>query len=122
MTLKELCNLYKACNQDLVSCANYRSQYMHEKKDEQYEDLEVSDLDGLRSFLLCDTLAIYKYLGGSSIDLDCYCNKEDNDLYISLKSNPFNSDIDKLFDNMLINSIEPFKSFGVACSTFNTAV
>lgn len=39
---------------------------MHHKKDEIFEELDKSDLEGLRPYLLCDILVIYEYLAVKS--------------------------------------------------------
>lgn len=82
MTLKTLCSLYKECNQDISKCSILKSQYMHEKTDLATEDLSLCDVVDLRPYLLCDTLAIYEYLGGSSKEFSQYstmtcCRDED---------------------------------------------
>lgn len=64
MTLKRLCALYKIYEQNPDACASIRSQYMHDKRGLEPEELSLDDLDELRPFLLCDTLSIYEYLGG----------------------------------------------------------
>lgn len=126
MTLKRLCALYRMYEQNPDACASFRSQYMHDKRGLKPEELSLDDLDGLRPFLLCDTLAIYEYLGGSSDLLsrfkDVYCPREGNDIYRELLRNPFNTDVNELFDKLLQTSIEPFRSRGILCSKFNSAV
>ncbi len=126
MTLKRLCILYKIYEQNPDACASFRSQYMHDKRGLEPEELNLDDLDGLRSFLLCDTLSIYEYLGGSSDLLSHFvnvsCPKEENDIYKELLRNPFNPNASELFDNFLQTSIEPFKSRGILCGEFNSAV
>lgn len=126
MTLKRLCALYKIYEQNPDDCATIRSQYMHEKKDLEPEELGLNDLDRLRPFLLCDILSIYEYLGGSSDLLSHFvnvsCPKEENDIYKELLRNPFNPNAPELFDKLLQTSIEPFKSRGILCGEFNSAV
>lgn len=126
MTLKRLCALYKIYEQDPDACASFRSQYMHDKRVLEPEELSLDDLDELRPFLLCDTLSIYEYLGGSSDLLRHFmnvsCPKEENDIYNALLRNPFNPNASELFDKLLQTSIEPFKSRGILCGEFNSAV
>lgn len=126
MTLKRLCALYKIYEQNPDACASFRSQYMHDKRGLKVEELSLDDIDGLRPFLLCDTLSIYEYLGGSSDLLshfkDVSCPKEENDIYKELLRNPFNTNASELFDKMLQTSIEPFRSRGILCREFNSAV
>lgn len=114
MTLKRLCALYKIYEQNPDACASIRSQYMHDKRGLEPEELSLDDLDELRPFLLCDTLSIYEYLGGSSDLLRHFmnvsCPKEENDIYNALLRNPFNPNASELFDKLLQTSIEPFKS------------
>ena len=126
MTLKRLCALYKIYEQNPDACASFRSQYMHDKRGLEPEELSLDDLDELRPFLLCDTLSIYENLGGSS-DLFSHfmnvsCPKEENDIYNALLRNPFNPNASELFDKLLQTSIEPFKSRGILCGEFNSAV
>ena len=126
MTLKRLCALYKIYEQNPDACASFRSQYMHDKRGLEPEELSLDDLDELRPFLLCDTLSIYEYLGGSSDLLHHFmnvsCPKEENDIYNALLRNPFNPNASELFDKLLQTSIEPFKSRGILCGEFNSAV
>jgi hypothetical protein len=126
MTLKRLCALYKIYEQNPDACASIRSQYMHDKRGLEPEELSLDDLDELRPFLLCDTLSIYEYLGGSSDLLRHFmnvsCPKEENDIYNALLRNPFNPNASELFDKLLQTSIEPFKSRGILCGEFNSAV
>lgn len=126
MTLKRLCALYKIYEQNPDACASIRSQYMHDKRGLEPEELSLDDLDELRPFLLCDTLSIYEYLGGSSDLLRHFmnvsCPKEENDIYNALLRNPFNPNASELFDKLLKTSIEPFKSRGILCGEFNSAV
>ena len=126
MTLKRLCALYKIYEQNPDACASIRSQYMHDKRGLEPEELSLDDLDELRPFLLCDTLSIYEYLGGSSDLLRHFmnvsCPKEENDIYNALLRNPFNPNASELFDKLLQTSIEPFKSRGILCGKFNSAV
>lgn len=126
MTLKRLCTLYKIYEQNPDACASIRSQYMHDKRGLEPEELSLDDLDELRPFLLCDTLSIYEYLGGSSDLLRHFmnvsCPKEENDIYNALLRNPFNPNASELFDKLLQTSIEPFKSRGILCGEFNSAV
>lgn len=126
MTLKRLCALYKIYEQNPDACASIRSQYMHDKRGLEPEELSLDDLDELRPFLLCDTLSIYEYLGGSSDLLRHFmnvsCPKEENDIYNALLRNPFNPNTSELFDKLLQTSIEPFKSRGILCGEFNSAV
>lgn len=126
MTLKRLCALYKIYEQNPDACASIRSQYMHDKRGLEPEELSLDDLDELRPFLLCDTLSIYEYLGGSSDLLRHFmnvsCPKEENDIYNALLRNPFNPNASELFNKLLQTSIEPFKSRGILCGEFNSAV
>jgi hypothetical protein len=127
MTLKTLCFLYKECNQDMSKCSILKSQYMHEKTDLTTEDLSLCDVVGLRLYLLCDTLAIYEYLGGSSKEFSQYstitCCKDENDFYKALLENPLGSvNADEIYKLALSESIEPFKSRGIPCKEFNFAV
>ena len=127
MTLKTLCALYKECNQEMSACSILKSQYMHEKVDLATEDLSLSDIVDLRPYLLCDTLAIYEYLGGSSDEFSQYrtttCCRDENDFYKALLENPLiNTNAEEIYQLALSKSIEPFKSRGIPCKEFNFAV
>lgn len=127
MTLKTLCSLYKECNQDMSKCSTLKSQYMHEKTDLAMEDLSLYDIADLRPYLLCDVLAIYEYLGGSSDEFSQYrtitCCKDENDFYKALLQSPLSSiNADEIYELALSESIEPFKSRGIPCKEFNFAV
>lgn len=127
MTLKTLCTLYKKCNQEMSACSILKSQYMHEKTDLAKEDLSLNDVVDLRPYLLCDTLAIYEYLGGSSDEFSQYsttiCRRDENDFYKALLENPLiSTNAEEIYQLALSESIEPFKSRGIPCKEFNFAV
>lgn len=100
---------------------------MHEKTDLDVEDLSLNDIVDLRPYLLCDTLAIYEYLGGSSNEFNQYrsmtCCRDENDFYKALLENPLiNTNAEEIYQLALSESIEPFKSRGIPCKEFNFAV
>lgn len=138
MTLKELCILYKRDSDDIAKCCNWRSEFLKSNKGNfHFEELDEEELRNLRTYLLCDILAIYEYLAGldntetaewfnrySSVR----CEKEQSDDYTVLLDNPlFTSDkareiADKIYESSLKKSIEPFKSRGIAESEFDYTV
>ena len=132
MTLKELCFLYKECNQEMIKCSVYRSEYYHRKKDEAFEELDKSDLEDLRIYLLCDILSMYEYLAIKSNTqvADWFrdyngicCPMEDNDDYKCYKMSPLAPEnAESIYIISLGKSIEPFKSRGICAEIFNSAV
>ena len=132
-TLKQLCEEYKRVSHCASDCCNMRSEYLRVNKGNfHFESLDESDIVGLRPYLQCDILAIYEYLAlNDNIEVQEWfnkyngvsCPKEDNDEYIELTLNPIapeNADI--IFENMLRNSIEPFKSRGIPADCFDYTV
>lgn len=132
MTLKELCSLYKKCNQEMMQCSVYRSEYLHRKNDESFESLDESDLEDLRPYLLCDILAMYEYLAiKSCVEVADWfkkykgvsCSMKDNDDYKCYRQSPLAPEnAESIYKSSLENSIEPFKSRGICAKVFNNAV
>lgn len=132
-TLKQLCQLYKEVSDNASSCCNMRSEYLMRNKNKfHFEELDESDIQGLRPYLQCDILAMYEYLAllDDKEPQDWFkkydgvsCPKEENDEYIVLKLNPLAPEnADKIFESMLSRSIEPFKSRGIPATCFDYTV
>lgn len=133
--LNYLCKLYKEHSADAVACCNDRTNFLIANKGKfHFEELNRSDVEGLRQYLLCDILAIYEYLArmdktGTADWFEEFngvaCRMEENDDYLSLAElgreiggcNP-----ERAFKAALENSIEPFKSRGIACAKFDYTV
>lgn len=134
MELKEVCRMFKECNQDGTTCCNILSQYMHEKKDEAYEELSEADITGLRDYLKYYIISMYEYLGGKeewvSKYKNCKCSKEESDEYEALlelsellhEADEAKQIADEVYEHELKESIEPFKSHGIPSRKFNFAV
>lgn len=132
-TLKMLCQAYRDVSKKISACCNMRSEYLLTNKGKfHFEELEESDIIGLRPYLQCDILAMYEYLAlKDNVELPdwfkkyegVYCPKELNDEYIVLKESPLAPEnADKIFESMLSRSIEPFKSRGIPATCFDYTV
>lgn len=132
-TLKDLCSCYRTSSDSIVDCANMLSEYlMINKGNFHFEELDESDIEGLRPYLQCDILAIYEYLAiqdNTEVQdwfkkyIGVVCPREENDEYIILTQNPIapeNADI--IFESMLSRSMEPFKSRGIPATCFDYTV
>lgn len=127
MKLKEVCRMFKECNQDGTTCCNILSQYMHEKKDEAYEELSEADITGLRDYLKYYIISMYEYLGGKEEWVNkyknCKCSKKESDEYSALlELSELLHEADEIYEHELEESIEPFKSHGIPSRKFNFAV
>lgn len=133
--LKDLCALYKKHSEDAAECCSDRTNFLIANKGQfHFEELDRTDVDGLREYLLCDILAIYEYLSitDKAETAEWFtefkgmtCSMEENDDYKALAElgriiggcNP-----EGAFKAALENSIEPFKSRGIACTHFDYTV
>ena len=131
--LKWLCQVYKEVSDNSTECCNARGNYLIANKGNfHFEELDESDIIDLRPYLQCDILAIYEYLANqdSTPVQDWFhkyngvsCPKEVNDEYICLTLNPLAPErADEIFDEMLKNSIEPYKSRGIPATCFDYTV
>ena len=133
MTLKELCNLYKMYSDDIIKCCNARSEYLRRNKGHfKFEELEESDLEGLRVYLLCDVLAMYEYLALESCEKvqnwfnnynDVSCTLEECDDYKALLDSGVSAEVAKrIIEMSLKESLEPFRKRGIPADCLDYTV
>lgn len=128
MTLKQLCKYFKDNQYNENICEHYKNEYMILNKDKyDYENLNESDIIGLRPYLMCWVLALYEYLANCSSRAvadwfskynNVTCKEEDNDYYKELVETGKmfgrnTNETDRLFNNMLERAIPEFKKRGI---------
>lgn len=129
MTLKDLCDRYRESSSSILSCCNYRGNYLISNKGNfHHENIDESDLRNLRPYLLCDILSMYEYLHDESEYPDwykkyenVYCSMEDNDDYrASLECTNGDKEVAKrMYESAKEGAIEPFKKHGIFTKCFD---
>lgn len=128
MTLKQLCKYFKDNQYNESMCEHYKNEYMLLNKDRyNYENLDESDIAGLRPYLMCWVLALYEYLANYNNEAvedwfnkysNVTCKEEDNDYYKELVETGkifgrHTDELNSIFNSMLEKAIPEFKKRGI---------
>ena len=134
MTLKDLCFALQNSN-TIIDRDLAFSEFFHSIKNgfdgNILSDFNKDDLCHLDIHSLCHVLSVYECilneLGISSNGILNYykgvvCPMEENAVFIALSSCMSKDNASALYNDWLLNSIEPFKSRGIIAEEFNYAI